>query len=482
MTRRLVLSLAGLVIAAGSLSAAEVRKPNVIVILADDMGYADIGVHGCKDIPTPNIDSLARNGVRCSNGYVSHPYCSPTRAGLLTGRYQQRFGHEFNPGPPTNRTPGVGLPLTETTMADRLKAAGYKTGLVGKWHLGHAEDKFHPLNRGFDEFFGFLGGAHSYLRSGSGPAAIFRGRQEVQETEYLTDAFAREGVAFIDRHAKEPFFLYWAFNAVHGPMEAADKYLKRFPDIKDQKRRTYAAMLAALDDGIGRGLAKLRELGLEENTLIFFTSDNGGPEAVNASDNGPFNGVKGTTWEGGIHVPFLVQWKGRVPAGKVFDHPVICLDILPTSLAAAGVRTPLSQPSPPLGDVRGRGQGQGFDGVNLLPYLQGQKPDAPHEVLYWRFGGQMAIRMGDWKLVKPAAGRGQAGGGGAALRRQKATVEGALLFNLRDDIGEQMDLAPKHPEKVRELASAWQRWNAELAEPLWGPPTRAKPPAKTLQR
>lgn len=459
MTRRLVLALAGLVFAGGPAAAEPPRRPNVIVIVADDMGYGDIGVHGCKDIPTPNIDSLARGGVRCANGYVSHPYCSPTRAGLLTGRYQQRYGHEFNPGPPTDRTPGIGLPLTETTLADRLKAAGYRTGIVGKWHLGHTGDQYHPLNRGFDEFFGFLGGSHSYLNSGAGPTAIYRGREEVREEEYLTDAFAREGAAFIDRHARGPFFLYWAFNAVHGPMEGAAKYLERFPDIKDPKRRTYAAMLAALDDGIGRGLARLRAAGIEDDTLIFFVSDNGGPEAVNASDNGPFHGVKATTWEGGIHVPFLVQWKGHLPAGTVFDHPVIQLDYLPTILAASGI--------PPGSDTK-------LDGVDLLPYFRGEKTGAPHDALYWRFGGQMAIRSGDWKLVKPSAGRGGSGGGGAASRREKATVAGAMLFNLKDDVGEQTDVAGQNPEKVRELAAAWQAWNAELADPLWGPPTRAR--------
>ena len=459
MTRRLVLALAGLALAATGPASAEPRKPNVIVIVADDMGYADLGATGCKDIPTPHIDSLARNGVRCRSGYVSHPYCSPTRAGLLTGRYQQRFGHEFNPGPATDLTRDVGLPLTETTLADRLKAAGYKTGLVGKWHLGHADDKFHPLNRGFDEFFGFLGGSHSYVRPGAGRAAIFRGKEEARETEYLTDAFAREGVAFIEKHKSEPFFLYWAFNAVHGPMEAADKYLKRFPDVKDQKRRTYAAMLSALDDAVGRGLAKLRESGLEENTLIFFFSDNGGPTAVNASDNRPFSGVKGTTLEGGIRVPFFVQWKGRLPAGADYDHPVIGLDVAPTALAAAGVAV---KPEWKL------------DGVDLRPYLTGEKAGAPHPVLYWRFGGQMAVRAGDWKLVKATVGMGRAGGGGAASRREKATVEGAKLFNLKDDAGEQKDLAAANPEKVKELAAAWQAWNAELADPRWGPPTRKK--------
>ena len=440
-------------------SVAAARQPNVIVIIADDMGYADISVHGCQDIPTPYIDSLAKNGVRCSNGYVSHPYCSPTRAGLMTGRYQQRFGHEFNPGPATDRTPGIGLPLSETTFADRMKAAGYKTGIVGKWHLGHTDEKFHPLNRGFDDFFGFLGGSHSYLRSGTGHTAIFRGRQEVQEKEYLTDAFAREGVAFIERHAQEPFFLYWAFNAVHGPMEAADKYLARFPEIKDPKRRTYAAMQAALDDAIGRGLTKLRELGIEEETLIFFASDNGGPETVNASDNGPFKGVKGTTWEGGIRVPFLVQWKGKLPAGKIYDQPVIQLDFLPTALAAAGVRC---QPEWKL------------DGVNLLPYLRGEKSGSPHPAMYWRFGGSMAIRMGDWKLVKTTGGKRRAGGAGAANRRDKATAEGAELFNLKDDVGEQTNLAASRPDKTKELAAAWQKWNSELIDPLWGAPTRAK--------
>jgi arylsulfatase A-like enzyme len=456
MTRALVLALA---LAPAWLPAAEARKPNILVIVSDDQGFADLGVHGCKDVPTPHLDSIAKNGVRCTNGYVSHPYCSPTRAGLLTGRYQQRFGHEFNPGPPTDRTAGVGLPLTEVTLADRLKAAGYKTGIVGKWHLGHAEDKYHPLKRGFDEFFGFLGGAHSYVRPGAGPAAIFRGTEAAGEKEYLTDAFAREGVAFIQKHAKDPFFLYWAFNAVHGPLEGPQRHEKRFAHIKDEKRRTYAGMLAALDEAVGRGLAKLKDLGLEEDTLIFFVSDNGGPTAVNGSDNTPFRGVKGTTFEGGIHVPFLVQWKGKLPAGKVYDRPVIQLDFLPTALTAAGV------------EVKPEWK---IDGVNLMPYLKGEKDGVPHEALYWRFGGQWAIRKGDWKLMKAAEGMGRAGGGGAASRRQKATVEGATLYNLKDDIGEKTDLAGKQPEKVKELADAWKKWNAELADPRWGPPTRMK--------
>jgi arylsulfatase A-like enzyme len=351
------------------------------------------------------------------------------------------------------------LPLSETTIADRFRSLGYKTGIVGKWHLGHTDEKFHPLNRGFDEFFGFLGGSHSYLKSGTGFVAIFRNKDEVQEKEYLTDAFAREGTAFIERHKDEPFFLYWAFNAVHGPLEATDKYLDRFPNIQDKKRHTYAAMQSALDDAVGQCLATLRKNGLEEKTLVFFLSDNGGPEAVTSADNGPLRGSKGTTWEGGVRVPFLVQWKGQIPAGKVYDNPVISLDILPTSLAAAG------------GDPQD--SKQPLDGVNLLPYLQGENAGKPHDVLFWRFGGSMAIRKGDWKLVNTTGDDGNR----AADRRGKASPDGAMLVNLKDDIGEQHDLAARNPEKFKELADTWNAWNAELIDPLWGPPTRNRPRA-----
>jgi arylsulfatase A-like enzyme len=366
-------------------AAAAAAKPNILIIVGDDMGYGDMGVHGCKDIPTPNIDSIAKNGIRCTNGYVSGPYCSPTRAGLMTGRYQQRFGHEFNPGPPPEG-PDVGLPLTETTLPQRLKDAGYKTGMVGKWHLG-SERKFHPMSRGFEEYFGFLGGAHPYfLNQGDQPNnPVLRGFESADEKEYLTDAFAREATAFIDRHAKDPWFLYLTFNAVHTPMHAADKYWARFKDVSDSQRRTYCAMMSAMDDAIGAVFKKLDENRLIDNTLIFFVSDNGGPP-VNASSNGPLRGHKAQTWEGGIRVPYLVQWKGTLPAGKTYDQPVIQLDFHPTALAAAGVEA----------------KGANFDGVNLLPYLQNKVTAPPHETLYWRFGQQMAIRHGNYKLVKAA--------------------------------------------------------------------------------
>jgi arylsulfatase A-like enzyme len=294
----------GLLCLSHSAAAAERRQPNIVVIVADDLGYADIGVHGGKDIPTPNIDALAAGGINFRDAYVSGPYCSPTRAGLLTGRYQQRFGHEFNLPETFLTRMGAGLPLSEVTMADLLKANGYRTALFGKWHLGRG-DKFHPMARGFDEFFGFLGGDHSYLdteAAGSNP--LLDGRKVVAETSYLTDAFADRAVEFIKRQKSRPFFLYLAFNAVHTPMQATDMYLARFKHIADKKRRTYAAMLSAMDDGIGKTLAALRTEGLEESTLIFFFGDNGGPTmagtTVNGSSNAPLRGSKRQTWEGGF--------------------------------------------------------------------------------------------------------------------------------------------------------------------------------------
>ena len=434
---------------------AQRRPPNIVVIVSDDMGYADIGVHGSKDIPTPNIDALAKGGIRFTDAYVSGPYCSPTRAGLLTGRYPQRFGHEFNPDQLSSHSE-PGLPLGETTMADRLRAAGYKTALVGKWHLGRG-DKFHPLERGFDEFFGFLGGAHSYIATNAASHnPILDGRKIVAETTYLTDAFADRAVDFIKRQKSQPFFLYLAFNAVHTPMHATEMHLARFPHIVDKQRRTYAAMLSAMDDGIGRTLAALRDGGLEENTLIIFFNDNGGPAmagtTVNGSSNAPLRGSKRQTFEGGIRVPFIVRWKGHLAEGKTETRPIIQLDVLPTALAAAGVKPQLP----------GK-----FDGVNLLPFLTGKKSGRPHEALFWRLGENVAIRKGDWKLVKTSERPLQ-----AVDPAFYNDLAGAELYNLAVDIGEQKNLAAAHPQKVKELAADWQRWNKELAKPLWAPAPR----------
>jgi arylsulfatase A-like enzyme len=416
------------------------KGPNILIIVGDDMGYADVGYHGCKDIPTPNLDALAAAGVRFTQGYVSGPYCSPTRAGLLTGRYQQRFGHEFNPGRGRE-----GLPLGEKTLADRLKAAGYATGIVGKWHLG-ADPSMHPQKRGFDEFFGFLGGAHSYFRS----AGILRGTEPVKELDYTTDAFGREAVSFIERHQAQPWFLYLAFNAVHTPMHATDARLARFDQIADKRRRTYDAMMLGLDDAVGVVRRKLADAGLEQDTLVMFISDNGGPTmpgtTVNGSRNDPFRGSKRTTLEGGIRVPFVVAWPGKIRPG-VFERPAIQLDLHATALAAAGVEA---------------APDWALDGIDLLPFLSGAKTGPVHDALYWRLGEQMAIRRGDFKLVRYD--------GNADTKTGKAgqPVTAAKLYNLASDAGESKDLAAEQPDKVKELREAWDAWNATLPKPLWG--------------
>lgn len=427
------------------------RRPNIVVFLADDLGYADLSMHGSKDIQTPHIDALARNGVRMTSGYVSAPYCSPTRAGLLTGRYQQRFGYEFNP---ILRSAGGrdGLPIDQRTIADFLRQAGYVSALIGKWHLGE-EPSHHPLNRGFDEFFGFVTGAHSYLKSEDTTYGdIQRGKQKAKLDGYLTDVLAQEANQFIERNKDRPFFLYLAFNAVHTPMEAPDAAVKEFANVPDKQRRTYLAMTRKLDDAIGQVMAKLRELNLEEDTLVFFLSDNGGPTtkfSSNGSRNFPLRGSKGDTWEGGIRVPFVIQWKGRLPAGKTFDHPVISLDILPTALAAA---RHMPKDAPP------------FDGVNLLPFLTGVSTKAPHDSLYWRFGRQTAIRQGDWVLVRPSMG----------TKEYEDIAQTPLLFNLAKDIGQTRDLAKDFPDRVRAMEDDWNRWDATLTAPRWPATLRGK--------
>ena len=441
-SRRRFLSLAGAAAATGLCAtraagiadsgAPPARKPNFLVILADDLGYGDLSVQGCKDIPTPNIDSLARDGVRFTSGYVSCPLCSPTRAGLMTGRYQQRFGHWYNSGPPEK--PGVefGLPLSEITIAQLLKQAGYATGIVGKWHLGR-DPKFHPMQRGFDEFFGFMRATHDYLNSRAQPEnRILRGTDPVDEPEYLTDAFAREAVRFIEHHQAEPFFLYLPFNAVHGPMAATPKYLERFPNIADPKRRTAAAMLSAMDDAVGAVLGALRKTGLEDNTLVFFLSDNGGNPGF-ASRNGPLAGAKNTILEGGIRVPFFLRWPGRVPHGEVYGQPVISLDVFTTCAAAAQVALPADRV---------------IDGVDLIPYVRGEKADAPHDMLFWKWFEGEAARKGDWKLFKGKDG----------------TVR---LYDLSKDIGETTDVSKDHPDVVRMMCQGLAAWVSQLKPPLW---------------
>jgi arylsulfatase A-like enzyme len=417
--------------------AAEGKKPNVIVFLSDDVGYGEFGFQGNKEVPTPNIDSIARNGVRFAQGYVSGPYCSPTRAGLLTGRYQTRFGHEWNEGPATPGGRQFGLPVEEKTMADRLKALGYATCAVGKWHLGRGPE-FVATARGFDEFYGTVANTPFFNPPNFIDSRVSTDVRPVKDDSfYTTDAYAERAADWIGKQKDRPFFLYLPFNAQHAPLQATKKYLDRFGHIESENRRMFAAMMSAMDDAVGSVLAKVRETGQEENTLIFFLSDNGGPTQQTTSQNGPLRGFKATTLEGGVRVPFCCQWRGKIPAGKVYENPIIQLDILPTAIAAAGGRV---DPAWKL------------DGVDLLPYLTGQKPGKPHEALYWRFGEQWAIRKGDWKLVA-------------------SRIDGKepRLFNLKDDVGEAKDLSADQPDKAKELLADWQAWNREQKDAQWKP-------------
>ncbi len=458
-TRRQILMLACAAVVVGAsplIGAAEEpqaqpRRPNVIVIAADDLGYGDICGYSCKGLQTPNIDSLGRNGIRFTDGHVTAPVCSPSRAGFITGRYQQRYGHEFNAGAAARcEREGLGLPTTETTLAQAMKAAGYATGLVGKSHLG-SQPQFHPQKRGFDEFFGFLHGANLYMEPLDAPGVhfidisnenlgtkraeinpILRGTEPVQEEEYLTDAFTREAVAFIERHRAEPFFLYLAYNAPHTPLQVTDFYYQRFPHIADEKHRIYAAMVSALDDGVGRLLETLKKLELWNDTLIFFFSDNGCATYTEACYNDPLLGGKLALFEGGQRVPFFAQYPARIPAGATYDRAVSTIDIYPTAVTLAGGEVP-----------------QDRDGVNLMPFLTGKMEGDPHQALFWRNGTNSAVRSGDWKLVNLGEGTH------------------VLLYNVREDIGETTDLASQHPARVKELSYLLAGWQAQLVEPLW---------------
>lgn len=411
-------------------------RPNVLLIVSDDHGYADGGFQGSKDIPTPHLDRLAASGVRFTSGYVSHPFCSPTRAGLMTGRYQQRFGHETNPYyDPADRREG--LPLSETLLPARLQAAGYTTGWVGKWHLGAAPE-FAPGRRGFAETFGFIGGGHRFRdwqenRAVEYQVPIERNGTPVAEPAHLTAAFGREAAAFVGRHTARPWFLYLAFNAPHTPHEPTPERLARFAAIADPKRRAYAAQLSLMDDAIGETLAAVRASGQEQRTIVFFFSDNGGPVTVNGSLNTPLRGAKGTLYEGGVRVPFLLAWPGKIAAGQTDARPVSSLDVFATALAAAGAPMPTDRT---------------YDSVNLLPYARGENRGAPHERLFWRSGNNRAVREGDWKLVRTGT----------------AAPE---LYNLAADIAEARDLAPAEPAVAARLSAALAAWDKELVPPAF---------------
>lgn len=421
------------------------EKPNVIVVLTDDQGFGDVGFNGCKDIPTPNIDRIANNGVKFTNGYVTYAVCGPSRAGIITGRYQDRFGFGRNPLCAPQDTM-QGLPASEESLAKTLSRSGYKSMALGKWHLGAHKSQY-PLKRGFDEFYGFLSGGHRYFPENwnlnditeikaqfdAYNTRLMRDNGRVHETEYLTDALSREAVSFIERKKEEPFFIYLAYNAPHAPLQASKKYLDRFTHIKNKKRRIYAAMLSAVDDGVGLVLDKLEELGLDDNTIVFFLSDNGGPESKNGSDNGALRDGKGSLYEGGIHVPFAMQWPGKIPAGMVYENTVSSLDIFATAVAYAKA-TPKNQ----------------LDGVNLIPYLNGENKTKPHPQLFWRKYDQkdFAVRSGAHKLVKYKS-------------------EEEEIYHLEEDISESNPLELSEENHYSDLKESYQKWEAEMKDPVF---------------
>ncbi len=428
-------------------SAPAAGHTNIVVILADDLGYGSVSWYG-SSIPTPQIDSIAVNGVGFASGYVSAPVCNPSRPGLLTGRYQQRWGKELNSQtePPVGAPP-KSLPRSESALAEPLSEAGYATAAIGKWQLGMS-DGHHPLDRGFEYFFGMPSGSRFVDASwpdariapghrdpgepdGSGrQRRLFRGREPVPMDALLTDMLAAEGAAFIDRHHDEPFFLYLAFHAPHTPIQTTEKYYQRFPEITDETERIYAAMISALDDGVGSVLEALHRHELESNTLVFFVSDNGAAKTsdLDGRRNAPLTGHKRNLYEGGIRVPFALQWPARLDGGLRYGPAVSSLDIVPTALAAAGVDSGGLQP---------------LDGVDLMPFLEGEREGVPHETLFWRSGPNAAVRSGPLKLLLP---------GGGPLR----------LYNVEEDPAETKDLSADLQDEVRRLREAFHAWQKPL--------------------
>ncbi len=440
-----ILALAGAILSGAiggrAVQAAPLRaeRPNVVLILVDDLGYNDVGFQGATDIRTPNIDRIAREGVVFTNGYVASAVCAASRAGLLTGRYPARFGMDGNiPYAPFDSH--IGLPVRQTTFARRLQAAGYRTGLVGKWHLG-AAPRFLPRNRGFDYFFGFVGGGHTYWGRDVDAANLTNWARTpiidnaaaavLQDDDYLTDVLTDRAIGFIQAKSKAPFFLYLSYNAPHTPLQAPHKLIRKYAHIPRDKRRRYLAMVDSLDANVGRLLDALEKSGRRDNTVLFFLSDNGGFRDFGRknpgwADNRPLRGGKTAHYEGGIRVPFVASWPRAWPQGETYEPMVISLDIASTVMALAG--RPIR-----------------LDGVNLDPYLRGAAAGPPHKALFWRHGVRYAVRAGDLKLI-----RGK-------------TVGPTELFNLREDVGETRDLMGADPEAGRRLVRLWNEWNQKNA-------------------
>ena len=445
-------------IACSADAAFRAESPNFLVIMADDLGYGDLGCAGSQLIKTPHIDQLAGGGTIFIQAYVASSVCSPSRAGFMTGRDPRRFGYEgnLNDGAAkyATRPELLGLPVTEHTLADHLKNVGYHTGIVGKWHLGLA-DKFHPNRRGFDYFCGMRNGGHDYFPR-EGENRIERNGQPVKDfsSPYLTDFFSDEAVGWIEEPKGKPWFLFLSYNAPHTPMQATDADLKVFAHIKDKKRRTYAAMVYAMDRGIGQVLAALERTGQSRDTFVVFLSDNGGA-TNNASWNGNLSGAKGTLLEGGVRVPMIWRWPDKIPAGNQSQTVVSSLDLLPTFLAAAGA-SPISL-NPPASheDARNRKRmvklcGQ-YDGVDVLPLIanEAQGDGGRNRPLFWRLQGQAAMLQGEQKLIR--------------LGHRPAQ-----LFRPAADPGEQTDLAAERPDELRQAFKLLGRWEAALPTvPLW---------------
>ena len=422
------------------------KPPNVIVIISDDQGYADVGFHGSNEIFTPNIDRIAKNGVVFSEGYVSYAVCSPSRAGLITGRYQNRFGYSRNILLAPNDSL-MGLPLSEQTLPDVLNNVDYKTKAIGKWHLG-AHKSLVPEKRGFDEFFGFLIGGHRYFpedltlndltearRQMDGYITkIYDNGKRINTKKYLTEELSDNAVKFIEDNSDNPFFLYLSYNAPHTPLQATTKDLERNKHIDIEKRQTYAAMVSSMDDGIGLILDKLEQKNIFENTIVFFFSDNGGVEWYNFSDNGPLRGIKGDFFEGGIRVPFTMQWPNKIKPGTIYDKPIIALDIFATVASAAKAEKYIKNE---------------IDGVNLIPYLSGNKSGLPHEYLYWKNPDKDidVIRDDRYKYLR--------------IKNDE------YIFDLKNDISEESNIIDLSKPIYDRLKSQFKLWEKDMIDPVF---------------
>jgi arylsulfatase A-like enzyme len=430
---------------AAAIGAAAARPPNVIIIYTDDQGYGDLGCYGARDVQTPHLDALAASGVRFTNMYSAAPVCSPSRAALLTGRYPIRCGV---PNIVESAANVVGLKAGEITLAEVLRQRGYRTGIAGKWHLGSAAES-RPNAQGFDEFFGFHSGCVDYYShifywgGGRDPFHdLWRNQTEVWEDgRYLTELITRDALRFVRQHRARPFFLYVAYNAPHYPMHAPQRYIDRFPGL-DRERQVHAAMIAAVDDGVGEIIGLVKKLGLTNDTIVYFQSDNGATIETRAGRGGrntPLRGFKFSLFEGGIRMPALLSWPGRIPPGRVVHEPAIAMDIFVTVAGAAGARPPADRK---------------IDGLDILPTVVKSGP-SPHSTLFWAQGEQTAARRGNFKLIQ----NGILGPGPQNRLQGDDTV---FLADLAADPQETTNLRRKHPQVAAELSGEISKWLADV--------------------